>query len=98
MSRSLGVDMAPLQRNTMGQRRAYGMISLLLVVVLLPMTTAVDSTVSVNTTWSGDMVLSGNVTVANGATLTVAPGTTVDTRAYSVIVEGSMLADQASFF
>ncbi len=90
--------MAPLQRNTMGQQRAYGMISLLLVVVLLPMATAVDSTVSVNTTWSGDMVLSGNVTVANGATLTVAPGTTVDAKSYSVIVEGSMVADQASFF
>ena len=98
MSRSLGVDMAPLQRNIMGQQRAYGMISLLLTVLLLPMATAVDSTVSVNTTWSGNMVLSGNVTVANGATLTVAPGTSVDAKEYSIIVEGVLLANQASFF
>ena len=98
MTRSLGVDMAPLQRNTMGQRRAYGMISLLLTVLLLPMATAVDSTVSVNTTWSGNMVLSGNVTVANGATLTVASGTSVDAKEYTIIVEGVLVADQSTFF
>ena len=98
MTRSLGVDMAPLQRNTMGQRRAYGMISLLLTVLLLPMATAVDSTVSVNTTWSGSMVLSGNVTVANGATLTVEPGSSVDAKEYSIIVEGVLEADQSIFY
>ena len=98
MTRSLGVDMAPLQRKTMGQQRAYGMISLLLAVLLLPMATAVDSTVSVNTTWSGDMVLSGNVTVASGATLTIAPGTNVDAKEYSIIIEGVLVADESSFF
>jgi hypothetical protein len=61
------------------------------------MATAVDSTVSVNTTWSGSMVLSGNVTVANGATLTVEPGSSVDAKEYSIIVEGVLEADQSIF-
>ncbi|MBH35106.1 MAG: hypothetical protein CMB74_06650 [Euryarchaeota archaeon] len=82
----------------MRQGRAYGLVSLLLLVSILPMATAVDSTVSVNTTWSGDVVLTGNVTVANGATLTVSPGTTVDAKSYSIVVEGTMVVDQASFF
>ena len=64
----------------MRQRRAYGMVCLLLLVVAFPMANAVDSTVSVDTTWTGDMVLSGNITVASGATLTVEPGATVDAR------------------
>ena len=82
----------------MRQGRAYGLVSLLLLVSLLPMATAVDSTVSVNTTWSGEVVLTGNVTVANGVTLTVSPGTTVDAKSYSIVVEGTMMVDQASFF
>ena len=98
MSRSLILDMAPLQRRFMGQRRAYGMVSLLLLVVVLPMGAAVDSTVSVDTVWTGDMILSGNVTVASGATLTVEPGARVDARSYSINVEGTMAADQALFY
>ena len=82
----------------MGQRRAYGMVSLLLLVVVLPMGAAVDSTVSVDTVWTGDMILSGNVTVASGATLTVEPGARVDARSYSINVEGTMAADQALFY
>ena len=82
----------------MRQGRAYGLVSLLLLVSLLPVATAADSTVSVDATWSGDVVLTGNVTVANGATLTVSPGTSVDARSYSIVVEGNMVADQASFF
>ena len=82
----------------MGQRRAYGMVSLLLLVVALPMGVAVDSTVSVDTVWTGDMVLSGNVTVASGATLTVEPGARVDARSYSINVEGTMVVDQALFY
>ena len=74
------------------------MVALLLTVLLLPMVNGADSTVSTNTTWSGDMVLTGNVTVASGATLTVSPGTTVDARDYAIIVEGTLMAEQASFY
>ena len=82
----------------MGQGRAYGLVSLLLMVSLLPLASAADSTVSTNTTWSGEVVLSGNVTVASGTTLTLAPGTTVDAKAYAIFVEGALVADQATFF
>ena len=82
----------------MRQGRAYGLVSLLLLVSLLPVATGADSTVSVDATWSGDVVLTGNVTVASGATLTVSPGTTVDAKSYSIVVEGTMFVDQASFF
>ena len=82
----------------MRQRRAYGMVCLLLLVVAFPMAGAADSTVSVDTTWTGDMVLSGNITVASGATLTVEPGATVDARTYSINVEGSMVAERAQFY
>lgn len=90
--------MAPLQRQPMRQGHAFSMVALLLTVLILPMVNGADSTVSTNTTWSGDMVLSGNVTVASGATLTVSPGTTVDAKDYAIIVEGTLLAQQASFF
>ena len=81
----------------MRQGRAYALVSLLLLVSLLPVATAADSTVSVDATWSGDVVLTGNVTVASGATLTVSPGTTVDAKSYSIVVEGTMVVDQAAF-
>ena len=90
--------MAPLQRQPMRQGRALGMVLLLLTVLLLPMVSGADSTVSTNTTWSGNMVLSGNVTVASGATLTVSPDTTVDAKEYAIIVEGTLVAEQAEFF
>ena len=90
--------MAPLQRQFMRQGRALSMVMLLLTVLLLPMVSGADSTVSTNTTWSGNMVLSGNVTVASGATLTVSPETTVDAKEYSIIVEGTMVAEQAVFY
>ena len=72
--------------------------SLLLTVLLLPMVSGADSTVSVNTTWSGNTVLTGNVTVASGATLTVSPGASIDAKDYSIVVEGTMVADQAHFY
>jgi hypothetical protein len=64
----------------------------------VPMVPAADSTVTVNTTWSGTVVLDGNVTVDQGVTLTLEPGTTVDAKTYSLTVEGTLNADQASFF
>ena len=39
---------------------------------------AADTTVTSETTWSGAIVLTGNVTVANGTTLTISPGATID--------------------
>ena len=82
----------------MRQGRALSIASLLLTVLLLPMVSGADSTVSVNTTWSGNMVLSGNVTVASGATLTVSPGASIDAKDYSIVVEGTMVANQAHFY
>ena len=90
--------MAPPQRKFMRQGRALSIASLLLTVLLLPMVSGADSTVSVNTTWSGNMVLSGNVTVASGATLTVSPGASIDAKDYSIVVEGTMVANQAHFY
>ncbi len=90
--------MAPLQRNTMRQRLACGVVSLFLLVILSPLVPAADSTISADTTWSGEMVLSGNITVASGTTLTIAPGTNVDAREYSIVVEGTLLVEGASFF
>ena len=90
--------MAPPQRQFMRQGRALSMVTLLLTVLLLPMVSGADSTVSTNTTWSGNMVLTGNVTVANGVTLTVSPGTSIDAKSYAIVVEGTLVADQASFY
>ena len=90
--------MAPLQRNTMRQRLACGVVSLFLLVILSPLVPAADSTISADTTWSGEMVLSGNITVASGTTLTIAPGTNVDAREYSIVVEGALMVEGASFF
>ena len=83
----------------MTRTKALSTAALLLTVLLLPfVTSAADSTVTVNTTWSGTVSLSGNVTVASGATLVVAPGTEVDAGEFSIVVEGTLEADQASFF
>ena len=83
----------------MTRTKALSTAALLLTVLLLPLaTSAADSTVTVNTTWSGTVSLSGNVTVASGATLVVAPGTEVDAGSFSIVVEGTLEADQASFF
>lgn len=83
----------------MTRTKALSTAALLLTVLLLPFAaSAADSTVTVNTTWSGTVSLSGNVTVASGATLVVAPGTEVDAGEFSIVVEGTLEADQASFF
>lgn len=74
------------------------MTALLLTVLLLPFAHAADSTVNVNTTWSGNVTLAGNVTVASGATLTLSSGTSVDAKSYSIVVEGTMVVNDASFF
>ena len=90
--------MAPLQRYFMRKPTAAGMTALLLTVLLVPFAHGADSTVTVNTTWSGNVTLAGNVTVAPGATLTVSSGTVVDAKSYSIVVEGALIATDASFF
>jgi len=77
---------------------AFLLISLMVTMAWVPMVPAADSTVTVNTTWSGTVILEGNVTVDQGATLTLEPGTTVDAKTYSLTVEGTLDADQTSFF
>jgi len=60
---------------------------------------AADTTVNMDTTWTGDVVLTGNVTVANGTTLTLSPGTTVDGGDdHWIRVHGSLIADDTHFF
>ena len=36
--------------------------------------------------------------MASGATLTVSPGASIDAKDYSIVVEGTMVADQAHFY
>ncbi len=71
---------------------------LLLTLLCFPMVNAADSTVATNTTWSGSVTLNGNVTVASSATLTLAPGTTVDAGEYALIVEGTLIAEDSTFY
>ena len=60
---------------------------------------ATDTTVTSETTWSGAIVLNGNVTVANGTTLTISPGTTIDAGDdHWLRVEGSLFATDTTFF
>ena len=82
----------------MGRMKAASIATLLLTVLLFPMVSGADSTVSVNTTWSGNVTLSGNVTVTSGTTLTLSPGTSVDAGTFAIVVEGSLKADQTTFF
>jgi len=82
----------------MRTRNALALTALLLMMSLSPVISAADSTVTVNTTWSGSMTLTGNVTVAQGATLTIASGTSVDAGEYGILVEGHLDAEEAVFF
>ena len=77
---------------------AFLLISLMVTMAWVPMVPAADSTVTVNTTWSGAVVLDGNITIDQGATLTLSPGVTVDAKTYSITVDGTLDAEQASFY
>ena len=78
------------------------LVSLLLLASLSVMLTpafAADTTVNSDATWTGAVVLTGNVTVANGTTLTISPGTTVDgTDDHWIRIDGTLIADDTTFF
>ena len=79
---------------------ASAIILLLLISLSGPiMVSASDSIVSTDITWSGQQTLSGNLTIAQGATLTILPGTTIDCGDnYWIEVEGTLIANDANFF
>ncbi|MBM4122613.1 MAG: hypothetical protein FJ249_08475 [Nitrospira sp.] len=60
-----------------------------------PGPTPVSGTISLNTTWyagAGPYVLEGDVTVAQGAKLTIEPGTVVKSKGGGLVVRGSLMA------
>ena len=60
---------------------------------------AADTTVNTQTTWSGEIELTGNVTVANGTTLTISPGTTIDAGDdHWIRIEGSLIATDTTLY
>ena len=78
--------------------RVLTMALLLLLVSTSPMVLANDSTIAVSTVWSENKTLTGNVTVAEGATLTIEAGVTVDAGTYGILVEGTLVANGVTFF
>ena len=78
------------------------LVSLLLLASLSVMLTpafAADTTVNSDATWTGSVVLTGNVTVANGTTLTISSGTTVDgTDDHWIRIDGTLIAEDTTFF
>ena len=91
MDNQRGIDMA--------STRAHILVLLLLVAPMACFVTpsAADSVINSDTEWSGEIILSGNVTVANGTTLTLLPGTTIDAREYWISVEGTLNANDVFF-
>ena len=83
----------------MASARAHILVLLLLVAPLSGFVTpsAADSVINSDSQWSGDITLSGNVTVANGTTLTIQSGTTIDAKQYWISVEGTLDANGVYF-
>ena len=77
--------------------RASTMAMLLLLVSISPVALANDSTIAVSTVWSENKTLTGNVTVAEGATLTIETGVTVDAGTFGILVEGTLVANGVTF-
>ncbi len=68
---------------------------LILTSTILPLVDAADTVTTGDATMSGITVLPGNYTVSAGDTLTIDPGTTLDTKDYWILVEGSLVATDA---
>ncbi len=83
----------------MASARAHIIVLLLLIAPLACFITpsAADSVINSDTEWSGEITLSGNVTVANGTTLTILSGTTIDAKEYWISVEGTLSASDVFF-
>ena len=90
--------MALPKRETMRTFRPFLCVLLFLTASLSPMAMATDSTVGVNTLWDSNRTLTGNVTVAQGATLTIGSNVEVDARSYSIVVEGTLVVEDATFY
>ncbi len=77
----------------------YIIVALFLTALFAQTISANDSTISSNTSWSGHVTLEGNVTIAQGTTLTIAAGTTIDGGdGYMIEVEGVLNAQQSHFY
>ena len=71
---------------------------LILTSTILPLVDAADTVTTGDDALSGIEVLDGNYTVSAGDTLTIAAGTTLDAKDYWILVEGSLVATDATFF
>jgi hypothetical protein len=71
---------------------------LILTSTILPLVDAADTVTAGDDVMSGIEVLDGNYTVSAGDTLTIAAGTTLDAKDYWILVEGSLVATDATFF
>ena len=81
------------------RRHAIFLTTLMLSALFMVTIQGADTTISTSTTWSSDdYILQGNVTVSSGTTLTIDDISTVDTKTYSIIVEGVLRASNTTFF
>jgi len=69
---------------------------LILTSTILPLVDAADTVTTGDAAMSGTVVLDGNYTVSAGDTLTIAAGTTLDAKNYWILVEGSLVATDAT--
>ena len=78
-----------------------GIYAVLLTILILTSTIplvadAADTVTAGDATMSGTIVLDGNYTVSAGDTLTITAGTTIDAKDYWIMVEGSLVATDAT--
>ena len=75
-------------------------IVVLLLISIVPLTvSSSDTVISNDITWDENKILSGNITIAEGASLTILPGVTIDGGdGYKIEVAGSLQAHGVHFF
>ena len=68
-------------------------IVVLLLISIVPLTvSSSDTVISNDITWDENKILSGNITIAEGASLTILPGVTIDGGdGYKIEVAGCLL-------